>query len=298
MPFVRTTVRCTAATAVAALVALGHATPARSQVNALESFRSALIDYFKVLNFVPVLVDRGYKTGDVIEADGVNLMARAAQCFPDLKEPPAVEQSLPSAVQTDSAAVSFGLKLRQLFDSNAGANLVKNIRLSFTEVTIVAVTRLDLMKALDRTACGDISALVDGTAVPVDRTWKPRFVVSEVMSGMREATLTFADNANLQAKLDKIAQEFGNAELTVRAGTDGAVTLKTSKRSVIAVKPVTVPQVKLASFADPTRAGTELDLKWEPLQCDTPQACRQLFDPFADLVKASKPVLEPSEVDK
>src|SRR5689334_5082370 len=41
--------------AVAALLA-GSSRPASSQEDALESFRNALIDYFAVMNFVPVLV--------------------------------------------------------------------------------------------------------------------------------------------------------------------------------------------------------------------------------------------------
>ena len=44
----------------AVLMLVGGADRAASQVNAFESFRNALIDYFAALNFVPVLVGRGY----------------------------------------------------------------------------------------------------------------------------------------------------------------------------------------------------------------------------------------------
>ena len=103
----------------------GTVSPARSQVNAFESFRNALIDYFGTLNFVPVLVDRGYSVGDVIEADGVNFMARGSQCFPHLKASAPVVTSLPEIVKVEAARLSFGLMLKQLFNSNVGAALVK-----------------------------------------------------------------------------------------------------------------------------------------------------------------------------
>jgi hypothetical protein len=276
----------------------GRTDPAASQVNSLESFREALIDYFSVLNFVPILVDRGYTVGDVVEADGVNFMARSFQCFPTLPQPTAVSISLPSAVQTTSAGLSFGLKLKQIFDSSAGADLVKTIWLSFDSVTVASVTRFDLKQTLDRKACDDITSLVDGTVLPVDRNWKPRFVVSEVMTGKREATLTFADQANLKAKADKLAQEFGSAEVSVHVGTDGTVTLKSNLNSVIAVKPVTVPSVVLAKQFDQLRGANDLDLKWNPLECENAQSCKRLFDPFAELLKASKPKFDPSELEK
>jgi len=123
-----------AAVLAAALVA-GAGGPAAPQEDALASFRNALIDYFAALNFVPVLVDRGYGVGDVIEADGVNLMARGSQCFPGLTPPAEVATPIPVVVKTNSAAVGFGLKLKQIFDSSAGADLVKNIQLKFASIS-------------------------------------------------------------------------------------------------------------------------------------------------------------------
>jgi hypothetical protein len=87
---------------------------ARAQPDALERFRSALIDYFRRYAYIPVIVDRGYNIGDVIESDGVGIRARAARCFPTLSSPSTVRTSLPDVVETEAAGTSFGLKLRQL----------------------------------------------------------------------------------------------------------------------------------------------------------------------------------------
>ena len=282
----------------AVLMLVGGADRAASQVNAFESFRNAMIDYFAALNFVPVLVDRGYSIGDVIESDGVNFMARGSQCFPRLRPPAAGATTLPAVVKTDSAGLSFGLKLKQIFDSSAGADLLKNIQLKFDDVTVVSVTRFDLKETLDRGACGDIAALVDATVLPIDRNWKPRFVVSEVLSGKREATLTFADKANIKAKADKITQQIGNAEVAMQVGTDGAVTLRSNQRSVIALKPVTVPKVVLVSQLKGLRAPGDAELKWDPLECASAEACKQLFETFVDLLKQSAPTLDHAELER
>src|ERR1700737_1981973 len=123
-------------------------TSAYADTSAVESFRNALIDYFARYNFVPVLLDRGYAIGDVVDVDGVNLYARAGRCFPKLKAPKLVETTLADVVETTSASMSFGLKLKSLFSSTAGAGLVKRIRISFSDVSVTSVARLDLGAAL------------------------------------------------------------------------------------------------------------------------------------------------------
>jgi hypothetical protein len=101
-----------------------------------------------------------------------------------------------------------------------------------------------LKEKLNRRDCGNIASLVDGTVTSIDRDWKPRFVVSEVLLGKLEATLSFNDKANLQAKADKITQQIGSADVSVKVGIDGPVTLKANQNSVIALKAVTVPKVR------------------------------------------------------
>ena len=119
-----------------------------------------MVDYFTPQNYVPVLVNRGYTVGDVVEVDGVNFYARALRCFPRLKPPDPVQTALTDVLESSSAGVSFGLRLRQIFDSSAGADLVNRIRITFSDVTVVSVARLDLRDALDRQACPEIAPLV------------------------------------------------------------------------------------------------------------------------------------------
>ena len=53
-------------------------------------------------------------------------------------------------LETDAAGMSLGLRLWRMFDSSAGADLVRRVRIKFTDVTTVSAALLDLREALDR----------------------------------------------------------------------------------------------------------------------------------------------------
>lgn len=277
--------------AVLTAAAIYDAGPSVAQSNAFETFRNALVDYFARLNYVPVLVNRGYTVGDVVEVDGVNFYARALRCFPRLKPPEPVQTSLTDLFESSKAGMNFGLMLRQIFDSSAGADLVRQIRIRFSDATVVSVARLDLRDALDRQACPGIVPLIDATITAVDRNSRPFFVVSEVISGKRQATLALADNANLQAKADRIARQVVNTQIKMEVTAEGFITLTSDAVMPIALKPVTVPKVVLIEQFGDVRGGAQVKLKWDPLDCPTPRGCAPLFGPFADLVKEMKPKL-------
>jgi hypothetical protein len=280
----------------AILAAVVMAGSSSAQPSAFESFRNALVDYFGQLNYVPVLVNRGYTVGDVIEADGVNFYARASRCFPRPKLSQPVQTALTDVLQTNSANVSFGLRLKQIFESSAGADLAHQIHIQFSDVTVVSVPRLDLRDALDREACPEIAPLVDATATVFDRNRRPPFVVSEVMIGKRQAILTLSDTANVQVQAKQIAQLVGDAQIKVEAAAGGLVFLKSDVAMPIALKPVTVPQVVLVSQFGDLRGSQQFELKWDPLECASRQACAALFDPFADLMKQTKPTLSEEDL--
>ena len=284
---------------LAALAVLVTYSPSQSsaQQNEFERFRNVLIDYFKRQNYLPVLVNRGYKVGDVINVDGVNFYARAERCFPKLKPPDSVPAALSDVVETDAAGMSVGLKLWRLFDSSAGADLVRRIRIKFTDVTTVSAALLDLREALDRRVCSEIAPLVDGTVTPVDRNQEPFFVVSDVVYGKREAELQLKAGADLQASAKQLGRQIGDAKLKVTASSDGLVTLTSDIVVPIAVRPVTVPKIVLVSTFD-LRGAESAELKWEPVDCSAGQSCSQQFDAFADLVKAYTPTLRPEDLQR
>jgi len=201
-----------------------------------DRFRNTLIDYFKQQNYFPVLVNRGYAVGDVVNVDGVNFYARAARCFPKLKLPDPVSAALSDVVETDAAGMNFGLRLRSLFGSSAGADLVRRIQLKFTDVTTVSAALLDLREALDRRVCSEIAPLIDGTITPVDKNQEPFFVVSEVVYGKREAKLQLNAGGDLQAKAERLGSQIGDANLKMTASTDGLVTLTSDVVVPIAVR--------------------------------------------------------------
>ena len=270
--------------------------PSLAEPSAFETFRNALVDYFAKLDYVPVLVNRGYQVGDVVEVDGVNFYARALRCFPRLKPSEPTHTALTDVFETSRAGLNFGLMLRRIFDSSMGADLVSQIHIRFSDVTVVSSALLDLRDALDRQACPEIAPLVDAKITAVDRNQKPFFVVSEVISGKREATLTLTDKANVQAKADRIAQQIANANVKMEVSAEGVIKLNSDVAMPIALRPVTVPKVVLVEQFGVVRGGEQVKLKWDPLDCGTPRACAPLFGPFADLVKEMKPKLDEGEL--
>jgi hypothetical protein len=290
-------IKCALAWTFAAIETLAMCNPRESiaQQCEFDRFRNTLIDYFKRQNYFPVLVNRGYSVGDVVNVDGVNFYARAARCFPKLKLPDPIPATLTDVVETDAAGMNFGLRLRSLFDSTAGADLVRRIQLSFTDVTTVSVALLDLREALDRRVCAEIAPLVDGTITAVDRNQQPFFVVSDVVYGKREATLQLKAGADLQTKAERLGRQIGDANLKMTASTDGSFTLTSDIAVPIAIRPVTVPKVVLVSTFDLRGAGSA-ELKWEPVDCSDGQECAEKFDAFADLVKAFAPKLSAEDL--
>ena len=138
--------------------------------------------------------------------------------------------------------------------------------------------------------------MVDATVTAFDRNGRPFFVVSEVISGKRQATLTLSDKANLQVKANQIVQLAIDANMKVEVTAEGLVVLKSDVVMPIALKPVTVPKVVLVGQFGDLRGSEQVELKWDPLECANRQACAALFDPFADLIKETKPVLSEEDL--
>ena len=281
------------------LLAAAAASPASAE-DSFQRFRGVLVDYFAEQGYLPVIVDRGYRVGDVVNVDGVNLFARATTCFPKLKVPAPVKSSLPDVVRVDDAGMSFGLRLRQMFDSSVGVDLARRIEIKFTEVSVTSVSLLELRAALDRKACPDIAPLVDGTLAPMQPNERPYFVVSEVLVGQREAKLEFARRADLAVKTQELMRVAATADQPVRASGDGVVNLVSKVAAPIALKPVTVPNVvKVASFAGGLRGSeTGSELRWQAIDCATADTCWKQLGPFAEQLKSTGVSLSAQDLDR
>jgi hypothetical protein len=276
---------------------LGYPHAGAAQPSEFGRFRNALIDYFKPQGYFPVLINKGYSVGDVVNVDGVNFYARAARCFPGLQPPGPVAAALPDVVETDAAGMGFGLRLKQLFNSSVAADLVRRIQIRFVDVTTVSVALLDLRDALDRQHCQDIAPLIDATISPVDRSKPPFFVVSEVVYGKREAELQLRAGTDVRAELEQLGRQIGDANLRMKASVDGLVTLTSDVVTPIAVRPVTIPTI-LPVSAFGLRGSSGLQLKWETVDCSDRDHCTAGFDAFADLVKTFTPDLSPQELER
>jgi hypothetical protein len=251
-----------------------------------------LIDYFKKQNYVPVVVNRGYNVGDVVEADGATFYARSARCFPNLKISQPVPATFADVVQTDSAGTTFWFRLAHGFDTDASTELIRRIDIRFADVTIVSTTRLDLLDALDRRSCPDVAPLIDAATTIVDRSKIPFFVVSEVAFGKRTATLRLKAGGNIRAGTQLIVNQVADAALKVDASDEGAVTLTNEMVMPIAMRPITIPKV----LPDSGLRGAP-SVKWEPLECDSRDNCgSSSFEPFAELVRAFKPSIRADEL--
>ena len=271
--------------------------PVRASAEPIDDFRNALIDYFKKQNYFPVLVDRGYSIGDVIDVDGVNIYARSARCFPKLKIPKAVPITLPDIFRTKSAGMNFGLRLKRLLSANTDTDLMKQIQIKFSDVTATSVSRLELRDAYDRKACPEIAPLVDGTMSAADEK-KIYFIVSELIKGKREAMVDMNTQGSIQARTQRISSLVADASLKVSAADKGLVVVKSTKVAPIAIKPLTIPKiVSIGSFD--LRSEGNIELKWTYLDCPPEQVCpTKEFNSFADFIKSKKPHLSDEELEE
>ena len=108
--------------------------------------------------------------------------------------------------------------------------------------------------------------------------------------------MILSDKVNLQVKANQIAQLVADADVKVEVTAEGLVVLKSDVVMPIALKPVTVPKVVLISQFGDLRGSEQVELKWDPLECASRQACAALFDPFADLMKETKPTLSEEDL--
>ena len=220
-----------------------------AQESGEERFRTALVDYFKPFRFFPVLVNVGYGLGDVIDIDGVTLLYRGSSCFPKLKPATPYPQPLPDFVEVKDIGMSFGLRLRRLFDSGADVGLDRSIRIRFDDATVVVSTLTDLRNTYDHSACPVIAPLLSGTPVPPPPGEHPYFIVGAIMYGKHEAVLRGAGNASVKASAQKITAAIADANLQVSAQIGSSISLSSRVAVPIALRPVTIPGiVKLGDF--------------------------------------------------
>ena len=214
---------------------------AGAQESSEEHFRSVLVDYFKPLRFVPVLVNVGYGIGDVIDIDGISVLYRGKTCFPRLKLHEEYPQALPDLIEVKDIGMSFGLRLRRLFDSSTDVELNRAIHIRFDDTGVVAVTVAELRKSYDRAACPVIAPLLSGKPEQSSPGEHPYFIVGAVMYGRHEAMLRSAGNASAEASAHKVSAVVDDANLKVSAQAGSVISLSSRVRVPIALRPITIP---------------------------------------------------------
>jgi hypothetical protein len=269
-----------------AFPAVGWAQPAVGTHSAI-AFRSELIDYFSTFGLVPVIATRDFSIGDVVQVDGVDFFARRATCFPNLAVPASTPQSLPGSVQTSEIGLDAALSLTRVFSAGAQASLVHRAIINYDDVTAAEVDLKTLRSELDRKACPEIIPLIDGTIATLRKGEKPFFVVAAVYLGKPEAALQVVDKAHLNAEVARIGQ-LGQGSFSVTAGTGDTVLLKGDRPVVIAVRPMTVPEiVQVGSYS--LRGDDNPQLRWKSAACTPGADCKATFGPFAAVIKAWAP---------
>jgi len=265
-----------------------------ARADSLDQFRSVLFQYFTRLNYIPVIVDRGYTVGDVVQADGISFFGRARTCFPTLSEPKPTDTALPDLIQTDGGGLNFGLKLKQIFDSAVAANLTRQIEIRFSDITVISVPLLDLRGSLNREKCPELAPLVDQVRSKIEPGKPPFFIVSEVLRGKRSAVLRFKPGANIEFDTNRISGLIGDARINVTASRDGTVYLKSDMIASIAIRPVTVPKlVELKAF---DLRGDSLVIDWQEVGCRNDRTCNKSFSDFAQMIAARHPTLSSDDL--
>jgi hypothetical protein len=278
---------CIGATAVWLIVAALHPVQAQSQINPVAAFRVSMIDYFENFGLVPVLATRDFAVGDVIEADGINFHGRGSSCFPSLTVPAPTSQNLPGSLETNAIGVDAGFSLRRVFSADAQANLLHHVDIRFSEVTSSETDLKSLRAALDRKACPEIAPLVDGTPTELKKGEEPFFVVSAVYFGKPQATVEVADKAKLDAEVTRIGQ-IGEGRFTAMADSGSTVVLRSDRPMPIALRPVTIPNIiQIKRFT--IRGDESVQLEWKSAACSPGAECKQVFGPFANVIKAWMP---------
>ena len=184
-----------------------------------------------------------------------------------------------------------GLSLTRVFSAGAQASLVHRAIINYDDVTAAEVNLKTLRAELDRKACSQrIVPLIDGTVAPLRKGEKPFFVVAAVYFGKPEAALQVVDKAQLNTEVARIGQ-LGQGTFSVTAGVGDTVLLKSDRQVVIAVRPVTVPEiVQVSSFS--LRGDDSPQLRWKSATCTPGADCEATFGPFAAVIKAWAPPLD------
>ena len=191
--------------------------------------------------------------------------------------------------------MSFGLRLRRLFDSGAGLDLDRDIRIHFENVTVVTSTLSELRRRYSRAACPEIAPLLDGSPVARAPGQHPFFVVSAIMYGKHSALVRGEAGAKIQADVAKIVRSVGGAELRIEARGTDSVSLTSSVTLPIALRPVTVPgEVRLADFD--LRGGVGVGVQWKSNDCGMDESCSRSFVDFATVM--SRTPMSLTEVDR
>ncbi len=273
-----------------------------AQQSGEERFRAALIEYFKPYQFFPVIVNLGYGLGDVIDIDGVTLLYRGSSCFPTLRAPTPRPQPLPDFVEVRDVGMSFGLRLRRLFDSSADIGLDRAIRIRFDDATVVVSTLADLRKTYSKAACPVIAPLLDGMPTPPPPGQHPYFIVGAVMYGKHEASLHSAGNGSVQASLHKVVSAVADASLKVNAQGGDSISLSSVVQVPIAIRPVTVPGlVKVGDFEVRGKGGVNPGDRWQWQANECPSSdtsCTQRFAEFAQMMARTPVVLSNAKRDE
>lgn len=231
--------------------------------NDLDDLHHTLVDYFRPQMMLPILVDRGYEVGTVLDSDGITVLQRAKECFRGLKP---VEKSvdLPDVIHTSSKAAGLGVRLQNLFNLEGGGALDSNYEIKFTDVKIKTVTAAELLVALDKKVCPALEGILKGVAVGKKNIQPPALIIANVFEGSRKVILKLGAKGNVHAEVDRIRKVIGDANVDLAAAGEGHVVLASKTRTVIAVGLARVPSLMVSkqlgghpSNADPEILGQE-----------------------------------------
>jgi hypothetical protein len=168
-----------------------------------------LVDYFSTFSWLPILVSKGQKLGDVQAIGDQSLLQRASDCFPNLRTPNVDRPTLPLTMALDTTNAGLALGLDRLLGAKLAASGVEKVTVRFTDVTVETVYLADLVAALSP-ACESLRPYLT-TGRRLVLFGKAGQVISTVVRAKREFAFQSTAGVDLSVVMNDLKSLLGPA---------------------------------------------------------------------------------------
>lgn len=194
--------------------------PARS--DEISDYYSKLHKNLEREHWIPILIPRGEKVGNVYDVHTLQFLADNKTCFPKLSPPAPQESAVPSLTISSNVNGALAAGLTNVATAEAQLGSADSVVMEYEDVTVVSMPALTLAGLFDPKRCKFLEAQVDAT-----RNGKPYsgqasyLVLGEVMSARRNIKLNYRDSGKAQIELTNWQKFLRLAGITASARIEG-----------------------------------------------------------------------------